>query len=659
MTREEIRRSRRKINVIWLGIGFSLSYWTLEAIRDVIVFQKGSFFNQLLSPGSVGVWTRMVGVLVILLFSFYIRSQIIRREKAEEALRDEHNALERQMRAMLAMKTFSETNKSIIHATDIHGMLQDVCDIIIKVGGYHSAWVALIEDNRYGDNQLGPVIRAGSDHGQLKLINTLRQNTGRHENPVHKVLRTGKPCVTRNLRGNYDSSPFSYEVARKGFATSITLPLMFRNITVGVMSVYAKEGDAFDSMEGQILKELSDDLAFGIVSQQMRITQHDIEEERNQIQARLMQLQNRYTVGMISGELAHYFNNLMTAISGTSDLVSMEVDPEENIYKDLKQIKGAAKEASEINQKVLHFKHLEPSQFETVSISNVLKDIHRFLDRLVGENIQVTLDPHLSDHLISGDPGAVEQLLVHLTLYLKKAMTSGGYIHIKYSDKKLDKKKVKNVQSAYPGHFLELSFQFTSADIQDLAVPFDQHFNSNINNNFSLLLVNQIVEKHRGWIKLKNQENQLELNLYFPKLQGAEPVNDVKTVPEKEIVSGHGERILVVEDEESIREFAERVLGKSGYEVHCAASAEEAYNLFENKMGDFHLIMSDVMLPDANGLDLVERMLLKNPDLKILLSSGYTEHTSHWYKIQERGFQFLPKPYDYDGLLRMVQSVVH
>jgi len=658
MTREEIRRSRHKINVIWLGIGFSLSYWTLEAIRDVIVFQKGSFFSQLFSPGNAGVWTRMLGVLVILLFSFYIRSLIIKRERAEEALRDEHDALEQQMRAMLAMKTFSETNKAIIRATDIHGMLQDVCDIIIKVGGYHSAWVSLIEDNRYGENQLGPVIRAGSDQGQLKLMNSIRKNTGRYENPVHKVLRTGKSCVIRNLRGNYDSSPFSYDVARKGFATSITLPLMFRNITVGVLSVYAKEGDAFDSMEGQILKELSDDLAFGIMSLQMRITQKDIEEERSQIQARFMQLQNKYTIGMISSELAHYFNNLMTAITGTSDLVSMDIDPEGNIYKDIKQIKGAAKEASEMNQKVLHFKHLEPSQFETVSISKILKDVHRFLDRLVGESIHVKLDSHLSDHLINGDPGAVEQLLVHLTLYLKKTMSRGGQICIKCSDKKYDKKKCRNIQRAYPGHFLELSFQFTSPQTQDGAMPFDQYFNEDIHNNLSLLLVNQTIENHRGWIKLRNEENQQALNLYFPVLQGAVPVHDVKTLSENVIMAGHGERILVVEDEESIREFAERVLDKSGYEVHSAASAEEAYNLFENKSGDFHLIMSDVMLPDANGLDLVERMLLKNPDLKILLSSGYTEHTSHWYKIQEKGFQFLPKPYDYDGLLKMVQSVV-
>ncbi len=125
-----------------------------------------------------------------------------------------------------------------------------------------------------------------------------------------------------------------------------------------------------------------------------------------------------------------------------------------------------------------------------------------------------------------------------------------------------------------------------------------------------------------------------------------------------EQVLGHGERILLVEDEDNVRDFAKRALSEGGYEVLEATSAEEAMTIFENEERRVDLIFSDVVLPAKSGLQLVEELLSVSPELHVLLSSGYTDQKSQWSVIDEKGLAFLPKPYDIGELLRTIRETI-
>ena len=125
-----------------------------------------------------------------------------------------------------------------------------------------------------------------------------------------------------------------------------------------------------------------------------------------------------------------------------------------------------------------------------------------------------------------------------------------------------------------------------------------------------------------------------------------------------EELQGHGERVLLVEDEQMLREFAARALPENGYVVFAAEKAEEALELFERERNEFHIVFSDVVLSDINGVELVERLLVKKPELKVLLSSGYMDDKSQRSVIRERGFNFLQKPYTLAELLKSMKEAL-
>ncbi|MBA7704875.1 Blue-light-activated protein [subsurface metagenome] len=173
-----------------------------------------------------------------------------------------------------------------------------------------------------------------------------------------------------------------------------------------------------------------------------------------------------------------------------------------------------------------------------------------------------------------------------------------------------------------------------------------------------LSVVYGIVKQHEGWVNVYSEPGLgSNLKIYLPASSLKAEKETKETVSLKEL-KGSGERILLVEDEEEVREFATMVLGENGYVVYDAASAEEALDMFDKEAGSFDLIFSDVVLSGKSGIQLVDQLLSRKGELRILLSSGYTDHKSQWPVIEERGFRFLQKPYGLTDLLRAIREAI-
>jgi len=282
---------------------------------------------------------------------------------------------------------------------------------------------------------------------------------------------------------------------------------------------------------------------------------------------------------------------------------------------------------------------------------------------LIGEDIRINTELESDQWTVRADRGTVEQVIMNLAVNARDAMPGGGRLLINTENVELDKTQCEGMPEARPGRFLCLSFLDTgvgmdSKTVQHIFEPFFSTKGRGDGTGLGLSVVYGIIQQHDGWIVVDSEPGQgAVFKIYLPAVS-AESKEEAERRRQQKDLQGSGERILVVEDEEGLRGVSERVLNKNGYVVFSAANALEALDVFERENGNVHLIFSDVVLPDKTGIELVDELLARNPDLRVLLSSGYTDQRSQWPVIQKRGYRFLQKPYMLPDLLQAVKEVL-
>jgi two-component system cell cycle sensor histidine kinase/response regulator CckA len=394
------------------------------------------------------------------------------------------------------------------------------------------------------------------------------------------------------------------------------------------------------------------------------IERKNIQEEKDKIQAQLLQAQKMEAIGILTGGIAHDFNNLITAVRGCADLVLQNLDQSNPIYRELKEIQMAAKKAAGLTRQMLIFSQKHPVKFEFINLNQLVEDMLKMLHHMIGEDIEILTSLEQDLWTITADQGTMEQVIMNLTVNARDAMPDGGKLIIQTDNVELNEELCRSMPESKPGSYVQLVITDTGMGMDEQTLqrvyePFFSTKRKGKGTGLGLSVVYGIVKEHKGWIAIESQSGQgTTFKIYFPAIHVKSSYHREEVKRSLEMLEGHGEKILVVEDEESVRRFAERALERNGYIVFTASNASEAFDVFKEKKGEIHLIMSDVILPDINGLDLVHQLLTKNPKLNVLLSSGYTDHRSHQRIIEKEGYQFLKKPYAYLELLEAVRIAV-
>jgi ligand-binding sensor domain-containing protein/signal transduction histidine kinase/CheY-like chemotaxis protein len=436
----------------------------------------------------------------------------------------------------------------------------------------------------------------------------------------------------------------------------------FRLIFVGILIIWIA---AIYKLRMKSIKNKNQQLEeINIKLHEQIVERKHAEEEKEKIRAQLFQSQKMEAIGKLAGGVAHDFNNLLTAIHGCTDLVLLNIDKNDSLFTDLKEIQDATKRASDLTRQLLLFSRRHLMDFSPINLNKMITNILKMLQRLIGENIEIITSLNPALWAVMADTGTMEQVIMNLVINARDAMFEMGSLIVKTENIVLDKEQCMKITDSRSGKFVCLSVKDTGvgmdrATIQHIFEPFYSTKKFGKGTGLGLSVVYGIVKQHEGWINVhSNLKQGTEFRIYLPAVF-IDSEEESKSSISIDQFKSSGERVLIIEDEESVLSFARRALKEYGYIVFTAANAFDALDIFEQKNGNFHLIFSDVVLPDKTGIELVNELLLRKPDLRILLSSGYTDQKSQWETINERGFSFLQKPYTLVDLLGTVKKVMN
>ncbi|MFC1512440.1 PAS domain S-box protein [bacterium] len=386
------------------------------------------------------------------------------------------------------------------------------------------------------------------------------------------------------------------------------------------------------------------------------------EKERVKLQSQLVQSQKMEAIGTLAGGVAHDFNNLLTIIMGNANMIMTESAKGSARYENLDEISSAAARAASLTRQLLLFSRKQPLGFILLNINNIINNLISMLNRLIGEDIKINinLEPNLWDTKV--DEANIEQVITNLTVNARDAMPKGGTLTIKTENVTLDEDQCRINVAAYPGKFVCILVEDTGLGmhketIQHIFEPFFSTKGLGKGTGLGLPVIYGIIKQHNGWINIYSEPGHGSIfRVYIP----ASSVK-VKEQPKKNNISvkklkGHGERVLLVEDEEAICRYAEKVLTNNNYNVFVAENTEKALDIFKKEQGNFDLIISDMILPDNTGLNLIEKILLLKPDINVMFCSGYLDDKSQWTEVRDKGYNFLQKPFEMNTFIATVRE---
>ena len=387
--------------------------------------------------------------------------------------------------------------------------------------------------------------------------------------------------------------------------------------------------------------------------------------ERKHLEEQLRQSQKMEAVGTLAGGVAHDFNNQLGVIRGYLDMVLEDLPEGSDAYNDLVEIGKAVQHSARLTEQLLMFSSRQPVDMGPMDLNHLLRDLENMLGRLLGENIRI--NPDLADDLwtVTADLSNINQVITNLSVNARDAMPEGGALTIQTRNVTIDSVYCSQFPEARPGRFVCLAVVDTGEGMDEhvrarLFEPFFTTKGRGRGTGLGLSVVYGIVLAHQGWITVDSQPGQgSRFEIYLPVMDRDEVVGAAD--PERVSLgrfNGEGERILLIEDEPGLRQVTQRVLEDRGYVVRACSTATEAVAAFGEAAESFDLVLSDVVLPDGRGPDLVFGFLKERPDLKALLVTGYTDERADWNRVREAGLTLLQKPVAMAVLLEHVHRVL-
>ena len=376
------------------------------------------------------------------------------------------------------------------------------------------------------------------------------------------------------------------------------------------------------------------------------------------------QAQKMEAIGSMAGGIAHDFNNLLTAIMGYSELTLSGQQLDDRVRGNLEEIRKAAGRAAGLTQQLLAFSRRQVLRPVVLDLNKLLLNIHKMLRRLIGEDIELISVLGTDLGRVKADPGQLEQVIMNLVVNARDAMPGGGRLTLKTSNEELDETYALTHPPTRPGFYTVLNIEDTgvgmdAATLQHIFEPFFTTKEQGRGTGLGLSTVYGIVKQSGGYIWAYSEPGRgTSFKIYLPRVVDEEEVLALEVIAAQVDLPKGTETVLLVEDEEAVRNLVRTILQEYGYTVLEACHGGEALRVAIRYQGTIHLVLTDLVMPLMSGRQLAEKLGRLRPDTKVIFMSGYTDHTIFDQGILDAGTAFLQKPFTPAALISKLQEVL-
>jgi two-component system cell cycle sensor histidine kinase/response regulator CckA len=387
----------------------------------------------------------------------------------------------------------------------------------------------------------------------------------------------------------------------------------------------------------------------------------DVSHSRN-VEHRLRHVQKMEAIGRLAGGVAHDFNNVLGVIAGYSEMLLDKLGSDSNLAPLVTHVLKATERGASLTRRLLAFSRQQVLEPRVINIQEHIKGIEDLLHRVLGEDIRLTVGGASHTIRLRADPAQLEQVIMNLVVNARDAMPSGGNLSIEISEAHLDPEYCAHNPDARPGSYVVIAVTDSGSGMDSdvlsrIFEPFFTTKESGKGTGLGLATVYGIVKQSGGHITVYSEVGHgTTFKVYLPVTE--ELASKPEMAPFEGIVPNGTETILIVEDEDSLREVTCAYLKNKGYSVFVAAEAESAISIAASGNHRIDLLLTDVILPGSSGVQLAQRLLGDNPQMRVLYVSGYTADAIVHHGGHDPNFAFLSKPFSLPTLARKIRSIL-
>ena len=401
----------------------------------------------------------------------------------------------------------------------------------------------------------------------------------------------------------------------------------------------------------------------GVLSSGIDITDRKrAEEDRLKLESQLFQAQKIESIGQLAGGVAHDFNNMLGVILGHAELALMKADPDIPFIEDLQEIRTAAKRSADLTRQLLTFARKQTISPQILDLNETVAGMLKMLQRLLGENIQLSWEPAPCATPVLMDPSQIDQILANLCVNARDAIDGIGKIAIETENCSFAEADLILHPEAMYGDYVRLAVSDDGPGIDQQVLPqiFEPFFTTKKfgqGTGLGLATVFGAVKQNNGFIEVVAEPGKgATFQIYLPRQQST-----LGTVPEAAtpLLRRGDETILLVEDDQMLLKLVKAMLEESGYQVLAASTINLAISTAKEYPGPIHLLISDMIMPEMNGRDLRDVLQVIRPQMKVIFMSGYTADIITREGVIDAGVHFLQKPISLEALTTKVRAVLN
>jgi signal transduction histidine kinase/ActR/RegA family two-component response regulator len=477
------------------------------------------------------------------------------------------------------------------------------------------------------------------------------------------VAQTRQPLLVSDPASDPRLTPAHREAYRRGgYRAFLGVPLTLGEQVLGVLSIRTRREDGFSSEDLRIATAFASQAAVALENSRLYHETQRAYEELSQTQAQLTQTSKLEAIGRLAGGVAHDFNNLLMVIMGRTALLLDALEDDDPNRRAAELIQKTTTRAATLTRQLLAFGRKQVLQPVVLDLNAVVSNMGEMLRRLIGEDIALVTVLGAGLGRVKADPGQIEQVIMNLAINARDAMPHGGRLTLETANVELGADYARQHVDTRPGPHVMLALSDTGVgmDAATQARIFEPFFTTKgpgKGTGLGLAMVYGIVKQSGGSLWVYSEPGQgTTFKFYLPLVD--EPVapahrDDAPAQPLRGL-----ETILLVEDEEAVRDLARDVFTARGYTVLEARQGSEALRICERHAGPIHLMLTDVVMPEMSGRELADRLAVLRPGMKVLYMSGYTDNAVVHHGILDPGTIFLQKPFSPAVLAKKVREVL-